>query len=165
MDIHSDVAVRGFPFSHRNKICNENVNPIPIKMKTPERWRPSRIVPSLSLFLPKDVKWRRAVTSHDVSHYYPRWTATIIKVNPSTKRFSRESADLQTDRQTIPILYPRPLTREGKIYFRWEANHIYSHSEWYCHSHSFKIFQSVYLLTHLQLHFLYFIIWTETSIQ
>ncbi len=34
-----------------------------------------------------------------------------------------------------------------KINFRWEANHIhvYSHWEWYCHSCSFKIFQSVLL--------------------
>ncbi len=29
-----------------------------------------------------------------------------------------------------------------KIHFRQEANHIYFHSEWNCHSGSFKIFQS-----------------------
>ncbi len=29
-----------------------------------------------------------------------------------------------------------------RIHFRQEANHIYSHSEWNCHSGSFQIFQS-----------------------
>ncbi len=29
-----------------------------------------------------------------------------------------------------------------KEYFRWGANDIYSHSEWHCHSCSFKLFQS-----------------------
>ncbi len=29
---------------------------------------------------------------------------------------------------------------EQKIHFRQEANHIYSHSEWDCHSGSFKKF-------------------------
>ncbi len=60
---YSELAATGFPFSNKNKMCNENVNPIPIK----------------------------------------------------------------------------------ELYFRWEANHIhvYSHSEWYCYSHSFQFFQSV----------------------
>ena len=60
---HSELAAMGFRLSNKNKICNENVNPIPMK----------------------------------------------------------------------------------KINFRWEANHIYSHSEWYCYSSSFKIFQIVHV--------------------
>ncbi len=32
-----------------------------------------------------------------------------------------------------------------KIHFRQEGNHIYSHSEWNCHSSSFNIFQSAQL--------------------
>ena len=45
-------------------------------MKTPECWQPSRVLPSLSVFLPKDIKWRvtawRRVTSYDMT----KWTRT-----------------------------------------------------------------------------------------
>ncbi len=47
-------------------------------MKTPERLRPSCIVPSLSLFLAKDVNWR-----HDVTWHYVTWESEPASVNPS----------------------------------------------------------------------------------
>ena len=55
-------------------------------MKTPEHWRPSHIVPSLSVFLPKDVKW-----CHDVTlwRHSMKWSSTgkpIWKSHFSTQR-------------------------------------------------------------------------------
>ena len=46
-------------------------------MKTPERLRPSCIVPSLSLFLAKDVNW-----CHDVTWHYVTWESEPALVNP-----------------------------------------------------------------------------------
>ncbi len=129
-------------------------------MKTPERWRPSRVVPSFRYSCLKDMAGRH-VTSYDITAWYHvtsyamvmnlyrpthqkvkkscfstwrPWPMTltlelirdIIKVHPSTKfkvcmsngSAGRALTDRHTDAQTGPILYPRPLTREGIIISR-----------------------------------------------
>ncbi len=50
-------------------------------------------------------------------------------LDPYVKRFSRGGADRHTDRQTWPILYPRPLTREGKIQC---SQKFFSCDNWLC---------------------------------
>ncbi len=140
-------------------------------MKTPERWRPSRVAPSLSVFLPKDLlslirPWHLDVTwRHDFtwqlchgntgllflrlhhqkvgkSHFFnvatltfdlrpwPSNSSKILSRSIPTSNFRSLSqtvqpwerwitdrhTNTQTHRQTGPILYPRPLTREGIIY-------------------------------------------------
>ncbi len=53
-------------------------------MKMPERWRSSRIVPSLSVFLPKDLKWCHAMTSHrDITWHNMIRQSEPAKVNQS----------------------------------------------------------------------------------
>ena len=45
-------------------------------MKTPEHWWPSRVVPSLSIFLPKDIKWHHDVTPWRHNYDMTKWTCT-----------------------------------------------------------------------------------------
>ena len=69
------------------------INVVHSKMKMPERWRPSLVVPFLSVILPKDVKWchgimrwrhiwHHFVTSNDIMHMTwqnePDLTLTLI---------------------------------------------------------------------------------------
>ncbi len=79
-------------------------------MKTPERWGalPRRAL-FASIFAQK--------SSKDVkkSRRYVTWRHDVVPSCRDLKRFDRESADRRTDKQTGPILYPRPLTREGKM--------------------------------------------------
>ncbi len=90
---HKYLPLLLFPFLVKWAICFKGV------MKTPERWRASRIEPSLSVFLPKDSN--EAMTSYRdiILGQYVEW-------------FGRQSANRHTDGRTGPILYPRPL-REG----------------------------------------------------
>ncbi len=117
-------------------------------MKTPERWRASCDMLSLSVFLPRSrqrmsrrqvvtyVRSWRHVTSHDVilhhkmdlcnlyrSHHQKVRKSPFSKSRPWPLTYDLWQTDGgQTHRQTGPILYPRPLTREGNIQ-SWKSDH------------------------------------------
>ncbi len=103
-------------------------------MKTPERWRPSHTVPSLSVFL-------RIMLSNRHSIYLKNITAHFASVSQTVQPWERWLTGTHTHRQIGPILYPRPLTREGTMVYRGKKN--YSNSTFSCHT-SF-IYQEDYL--------------------
>ncbi len=80
-------------------------------------------------------RWENLLAGWPNMKLQPIWQIhRNILIYPSLHHFSHFGCMLPNENvNPIPI---------RKIYFRWEANHIYSHSEWYCHFDSFKIFHS-----------------------
>ena len=70
-------------------------------------------------------KWRPWPLTYDLrthpSYYQKQCSHHTLSLY--LKRFRRESADRRTDRHTGSILYPRPLTLEGKNKCLWNRNY------------------------------------------
>ncbi len=66
------------------------------KMKTPERWRPSRIVPSVSVLYPCDIM----TLHHMTSYYMTKWTSTGKPPQNFSPYYNCSAGRVLTDRQT-----------------------------------------------------------------